>query len=100
MTTGDDVMALFTSVPIAKALVIIRDRLERDEMLKDQTSLQPPDVMRLLELYLKCTYFMFLGEFYQQIVGASMGSLVSPITCNLYMEHLEERAMAETLHRP
>ena len=29
-----------------------------------------------------------------------MGSPVSPITCNMYMEHLEEKAIAETDHKP
>ena len=54
-----DVTALFTSVHIGMAPVTIRDRLEKDETLTDRTSLQPADMMRLLELCLRCTYFVF-----------------------------------------
>ena len=77
-----DVSALFTSVTVDKAIEVIRARLELDTTLHERTPLQVPDVVKLLELCLKCTYFVFQGEFYQQIHGASMGSPVSPIACN------------------
>ena len=35
-----------------------------------------------------------------QIHGAAMGSQVSPIVCNLFMEDLEQRAIATALHPP
>ena len=31
------------------------------------------------------------GQFYEQVEGAAMGSLVSPIVANLYMEYLEQK---------
>ena len=49
---------------------------------------------------LKCTYFAFQGQHYQQIHGAAMGSPVSPIVCNLYMEAFEQRALATAPHPP
>ena len=42
-----------------------------------------------MKLLKKCTYFVFQREFYQHIFGASMGSPVSQITCNLYKEQLK-----------
>ena len=36
---------------------------------------------------------MFDGCFHQQTHGATMGSTVSRVVANLYMEHFEERAI-------
>ena len=43
----------------------------------------------LLEFCLKNTYFTFQGRFYEQIEGAVMGTPISPIVANLFMEDLE-----------
>merc|ERR1711994_928145 len=40
------------------------------------------------------------GVYYIQIHGAAMGSPVSPIVCNLFMEDLEQRAIETALHPP
>ncbi|XP_033112260.1 uncharacterized protein LOC117113123 [Anneissia japonica] len=95
-----DVSALFTSVPNDKALVVIKERLEEDVTLKERTSLQPCDIIRLVDFCLKCTYFSFRNQFYLQIHGAAMGSPVSPIVCNLYMEEFEKKAITSALHPP
>ncbi|XP_072039787.1 uncharacterized protein [Amphiura filiformis] len=50
--------------------------------------------MELLAFVLTTTYFSFRGKIYRQLFGAAMGSPVSPITANLYMEFLEEQAIA------
>ena len=57
-----DVTALLTCISVDKALVLIREHLEKDSMLKDRTPLEPSDVVNLLELYLRCTYFVFQGS--------------------------------------
>ena len=58
-----DVSALFTSVPVDKALEVIREKLEDDQNLRDRTPLAPDDIIQLLSLCLKCTYFLFQGEY-------------------------------------
>ena len=40
------------------------------------------------------TYFQFRGIIYQQKFGTAMGSPVSPIVANLFMEWLEQKAIA------
>ena len=42
----------------------------------------------------------FQGQFYEQVEGAAMGSPVSPIVANLYMEHLEQKALSTAPHPP
>ena len=52
------------------------------------------DIILLLEFCLKNTYFSFQGQFFEQVEGAAMGSPVSPIEANLYMEYLEQKALS------
>ena len=89
-----DVSALFTSVPIDPALNIIKDLLDKDTTLKERTVMEVGDIILLLEFCLKNIYFSFQGQFYEQIEGAAMGSPVSPIAANLYMEYLEQKALS------
>ena len=95
-----DVSALFTSVPVDKAMDIIRRRLQEDVTLSNRTPLSPDDVIAVLDKCLKGTYFLYNGEYYLQIHGAAMGSPVSPIVCNIYMEDFEQRALAEANDPP
>ena len=49
--------------------------------------------MELLGFCLHNTYFSFKNKFYEWVEGAAMGSPISPIVANLYMEHFEGRAL-------
>ena len=89
-----DVSALFTSVLVDPALNIIRDLLDKDRTLKERTVLAVSDIILLLGFCLKNTYFSFQDQFYEQVEGAAMGSLVSPIVANLYIEYLEQKALS------
>ena len=95
-----DVSALFTSVPIDPALNIIKDLLVKDNTLKEKTVMEVEDIILLLEFCLKNTYFSFQGQFYEQVEGAAMGSPVSPIVANLYMEYLEQKALSTAPNPP
>ena len=54
----------------------------------------------LLEFCLKSTYFTFQGKHYEQLEGAAMGSSISPIVANLYMENLKVKAISTAPHTP
>ena len=58
------------------------------------------DVTHLLEMCLRTTYFKFQGSYYEQTDGAAMGSPVSPVVANIYMEMFEELALRTATHPP
>ena len=95
-----DVKALFTSVPIQPAIQIIKKLLEKDQDLKQRTSLSVDHIVSLLEFCLRSTYFTFKGKFYEQQEGAAMGSPISLIVANLYMEDLETKAIQSAQNPP
>ena len=93
-----DVSALFTSVTEDPALDIIKDLLEKDHILKERTVLAISDIILLLEYCLKNTYLSFQDQFYEQVEDTAMGSQVSPIVANLYMEYLQQKAPSTAPH--
>ena len=56
-------------------------------------------ITQLLEFCLNNTYFLFQGQYYEQRKGSAMGSPVSPIAENLYMEDFDTVAL-RTAERP
>ena len=91
---------LFTNVLIDNELEVITVKLEEYNTLSERILLEPDDIIRILGLCLNCTYFLFQGEYYLQIHAASIGSHVSPIVFNLYMESFEQNALATAPHQP
>ena len=55
-------------------------------------------IIRLLEFCLRSTHFVFQGQHYEQVEGAAMGSPLSPIIANIYMEDFETRALETAPH--
>ena len=84
----------FTSVPIGPALNIIKDLFEKDEQLNDRTVLSVQNIIELLGFCLHNTYFSFHNKFYEQVEEVTIGSPVSPIVANLYMECFGRKALA------
>ena len=95
-----DVKALFTSVPIKPALEIIEKLLKEDQDPQKRTSMSISNIMDLLEFCLRSTYFTYRGKFYEQVEGAAMGSPISPIIANLFMEHFEIQALQSSPNPP
>ena len=89
-----DVKSLFTSIPIQPTLNIIKKLLEEDTSLHQRTTMAVKHIHWLLEFCLTNTYFSFQGRLYEQKEGTAMGSPISPIVANIFMEDFKNRALA------
>ena len=92
-----DVSAIFTSFPVQSAIEATKKKLEQDKELHQRTSMSI-NILELLEYCLCNTYFLFQGQFYEQTQGAAMGSPVSPIVANIYMEYFEDWALPSAVN--
>ena len=90
-----DVVSLFTSVPRPEAMQELRRRLDQDTQLLDRTMLSIDKIMELINLCLDNTYFQLGDNFYEQRQGLAMGSPLSPILADLYMEWLEAKVKVQ-----
>ena len=93
-----DVTALFISTPIPPVLETLEEKLTYDKDLPQRTSMNTRHIIRLLEFCLRSTYFVFQGQHFEQVEGAAMGSSLSPIVANIYMEHFETKALETAPH--
>jgi hypothetical protein len=82
-----DVISLFTKVPIDESL----DLLGR---LFDE------NILALFRHVLNSTYFIFGGQFYEQMDGVAMGSPLSLVIADFFMEDFEKKALQSAPHRP
>ena len=82
-----DLMSVFTRVPIADSLKLFSNHFE-------------DGVLALFKHVLTSTYFCFDGKFYEQTYGVVMGSPLSPVIANFFMEDFEKRAKELVPHKP
>jgi hypothetical protein len=82
-----DVVSLFIYVPIVDSLQLLSHHFGED-------------VLALLKHVLTSTYFCFDGQFYEQTDGVAMGSSLSPVIANFFMEDFEKNAIEQTTHKP
>ena len=75
-----DIVSLYTMIPIDEAIDVMKTITDRE-------------TIDLLKLCLKSSFFSFKGKIYEQTHGVAMGSPLSPIIANLYMEHFEQKAL-------
>ena len=95
-----DVTALFTSIPVDKAIRVIEQKLRNDPTLSQRCELNIDQITTLLTFCLNTTYFTYDKIIYKQKHGAAMGSSVSPVVANLYMEDFEEKAISSAPNPP
>ena len=81
-----DVDSLFTKVPIKDVLEFLSAKLEP---YQDHFPLGLEKTIKLIELCVTNNIFSFNNSFYKQKFGCSMGSPLSPVISNLYMEYFE-----------
>ena len=82
-----DVKALFTSVPVEKAIIAIKKAIQNSPDVN--FPVPKSHFIQLVELCLDFQVFSLNGEEFQQIHGLAMGSPLSPVAACLYMEMME-----------
>jgi hypothetical protein len=80
-----NVVSLFTNIPIVDSLELLIHHFE-------------DDVLALFKHVLNSTYFCFDGQFYEQTDGVAMGSPLSPVIANFFMEDFEKKAIEQATH--
>ena len=95
-----DGTSLYTTIPIDQALLIIKDLLEHDDKSADRTLLSPRQILDLLDILLRTTYFKFNGDFYQQTDRAAMRGPTSANVSEIYMQSLETTGITTADHPP
>ena len=97
-----DVKSLFTSVPAKEAVNLqVRQKNSLGRRIMG-TPVANPDLHHCLALIicLEDTTFKFHEEFYQMTDGLAMGSPISPVVANIFMEDLERNAIATMTDGP
>ena len=96
MLVSYDVKSLFTSIPIEESIQVCEKRLFADNALSERTQLDVPTITQLLRFCLTSTAFRYRGQHYKQLDGVAMGSSVSPIIADIFMENLEDKTSQRT----
>lgn len=79
---------LFTCAPTSETVETVRTLLDND--FNNKTNFTLDQIWFLLDLHLSTTYLKYNYSFHRQKIGLAMGSPVSSVVANLYME--EERS--------
>ncbi|KFD67427.1 hypothetical protein M514_11958 [Trichuris suis] len=92
-----DVKDLFTNVPIPDTLQVLMELLSSDVTLPQRTKLNPFHIVKLCSFcMLEGNIFHFRGSFYKQENGVPMGSPLSPVLAEVFVEHFERQVFFHT----
>ena len=83
-----DVTSLFTCLPVEECIKTVTKKLSDNNM--------PPEYAELLRQCLTTGYLLWNDEFYKQVDGVAMGSPVSPVVADIFMEDFEELALSSS----
>ena len=85
-----DVESFFTNVPLEEVLDFLQRKLEPEDT---RLPLPTDTFLELIRLCVDSNSFSFNDNFYSQTYGVAMGSPLSPVLANLYMEYFESELL-------
>jgi len=86
-----DVIALYPSIPIEKALECTRTKLLNDETLAERTDWSAEDIIKLLRICLETHFKTIDGRIFTQTDGTPIGKSISGPLADIYMIWFEEQ---------
>ncbi|KER22658.1 hypothetical protein T265_14806, partial [Opisthorchis viverrini] len=89
-----DVISMYTNIPRADALEVTKRLLLADTTLGERTQLSVDEIVEGIRVCLNLDKFVFDTTVYSQEQGLAMGSPISPVLANIYMEDFEQIALA------
>ena len=93
-----DVVNLYPSVPINKAITVMIDILNGDPELRERTKLTINEIKILIELCLSKCYFLWNGNIYELENSGPIGLSLMVVMSEAFLQHLEKNAIHEALH--
>ena len=72
-------------------LSVQHDQLIVDDTLDERTTFTTDEICELTNLCLRSTFFRFNDSYYEQKDGTAMGSPLSPVVANIFMEELKKQ---------
>ncbi|XP_048521747.1 uncharacterized protein LOC109534234 [Dendroctonus ponderosae] len=87
MLVSFDVVPLFTNVPV-------------DESIESVAELFEESTTNLFKAFLKGSCFLWNGDYYEQKERLAIGSPLSPVVANLFMEKFEKTALSTAPLKP
>ena len=95
-----DVESLFTCIPVPDMLRIIKNLIVNDAVLAEHAKLSGIDIMSALKLCIHFTIFTFENVLYCRICEVPMGSCISPVVANIFLEYIERQALTSFREPP
>jgi hypothetical protein len=83
-----DIDSLFTNVPLEETIDITVNKLFGKK--KKYEGFSKEQFRKLLSLAVKNSFFLFNGNYYEQVDGVAMGSPLGPTIANIFLCHWEE----------
>ena len=94
-----DVVNLYPSVPLTKAIKIFVDMLNQDEGIKNRTKLRINEIRTLVKLCLSKCYFIWNDEVHQLKDSGPIGLSIMVVIAECFLQFIEKQALDEALRK-
>lgn len=91
-----DIVNLYTNVPVPETIAILHKNLQKNSKLSKNAI---DELINLTRIVLKQNYFRFQNDFYVQKDGLAMGSPLSSILSEIFLNHIENEHLFSDTNR-